>query len=457
MRVSTWAGIVLVLVAVAGCSPMQEPSQPTAADEATPVPTAALTENTPDAGVTKPPSSPQTSPKTVLVAVGPDVQTALQESLILAEPGSVVQLEEGTYQFQLGLSLDIEGVTVRGRGMDKTILDFKGQEAGSEGLFVTSKNVVLEDFAVLDTKGNGIKTQGSDNIVIRRVRAEWTGGPKETNGAYGIYPVSSTNVLVEDCVAIGGSDSGIYVGQSKNVIVRNCRAEFNVAGIEIENCHGADVYNCTATNNTGGILVFDLPDLPQQKGHDIRLLDNKVFANNTPNFAPKGNIVATVPTGTGVMVMANSNVEIFNNEIHGNETANMLIVSYQSTLLEIRDPNYYPYAEAIHVHHNTFGTCGSKPGGERGELMAAIAGAPLPDIVWDGIVNNAKLVDGKLPPESRIYIHDNKDTEGEVTFVSLGGAAIMPNLAEAVVKRDLSEHAGELAAITPIELPGAKQ
>ena len=135
----------------------------------------------------------------------------------------------------------------------------------------------------------------------------------------------------------------------------------------------------------------------------------------------------------------------------------MLIVSYQSTLLEIRDPNYYPYAEAIHVHHNTFGTCGSKPGGERGELMAAIAGAPLPDIVWDGIVNNAKLVDGKLPPESRIYIHDNKDTEGEVTFVSLGVAAIMPNLAEAVVKRDLSEHAGELAAITPIELPGAKQ
>lgn len=371
----------------------------------------------------------------------------------MAKPGSVVQLEEGVYNLELGLSLDVEGVTVRGRGMNKTVLDFKQQVAGSEGLFVTSKNVVLEDFAVVDTKGNGIKSQGSDGIVIRRVRAEWTGGPKETNGAYGIYPVSSADVLVEDCVAIGGSDSGIYVGQSKNVIVRRCRAEYNVAGIEIENCHGADVYECIATNNTGGILVFDLPDLPQQRGHDIRLLDNKVFANNTPNFAPKGNIVATVPTGTGVMVMANSNVEVFNNEIRDHDTANMLIVSYQSTLIEIKDPNYYPYAEAIHVHDNTLGACGAKPGGERGELIAALAGSPLPDIVWDGIVNPAKLVDGKLPPEAGLYIRNNTDTQGEVTFVSLGGAAVLPDPTGAVVKRDLSEHSGELPALKPIEIP----
>ncbi|MBI2425645.1 MAG: right-handed parallel beta-helix repeat-containing protein [Candidatus Hydrogenedentes bacterium] len=440
-----------------GCTPAPDASPSPAQKESEPAPAASPTTDAPNTILAPAPATPPSSAKTTVIPPGLDVQTAVQEALILAEPGSIVQLEEGTYEFQLGLSLDIDGVIVRGRGIDKTVLNFQGQEAGSEGLFVTSKNVVLEDFAVVDTKGNGIKTQGSENIVIRRVRAEWTGGPKETNGAYGIYPVSSVNVLVEDCVAIGGSDSGIYVGQSKNVIVRNCRVEFNVAGIEIENCHGADVYGCTATNNTGGILVFDLPDLPQQKGHDIRLLDNAVFANNTPNFAPTGNIVATVPTGTGVMVMANSNVEIFNNEIRGHETANMLIVSYQSTLLEIKDPDYYPYAEAIHIHHNTFGVCGNKPGGERGGLIAAIAGSPLPDIVWDGIVNEARLVDGKLPPESRIYIRDNKDTEGEVTFVSIGGAAILPNPAEAVVTRDLSEHVGELPAIEPVAIPGAAQ
>ncbi|NUM53815.1 MAG: right-handed parallel beta-helix repeat-containing protein [Candidatus Hydrogenedentes bacterium] len=453
MGINGWSALVLALCLLQGCGPGTEPSMPQSAAPAAPVaqppvePVEAPLAETPQTTPAPP------SPNEISILPGADAQTAIQEALILAKPGSVVQLEEGVYDLELGLSLDVEGVTIRGRGMDKTVLDFKQQVAGSEGLFVTSKNVVLEDFAVVDTKGNGIKSQGSDNIVIRRVRAEWTGGPKETNGAYGIYPVSSANVLVEDCVAIAGSDSGIYVGQSKNVIVRRCRAEYNVAGIEIENCHGADVYECTATNNTGGILVFDLPDLPQQRGHDIRLLDNKVFANNTPNFAPKGNIVATVPTGTGVMVMANSNVEVFNNEIRDHDTANMLIVSYQSTLIEIKDPNYYPYAEAIHIHDNSFGASGAKPGGERGELIAALAGSPLPDIVWDGIVNPAKLVDGKLPPEAGLYIRNNTDSQGEVTFVSLGGAAVLPDPTGAVVKRDLSEHSGELPALKPIEIP----
>lgn len=445
---------ILLLVITVGCGPAPEQPKPAEPAPAAAEPAPETTAEPAPAPAAEPmPAEP--AKKTVTIAPGPDVQTTLQEALILAEPGSIVQLEEGTYEFELGLSLDVEGVTLRGRGIDKTILDFKKQEAGSEGLFVTSKNVTLEDFAIVDTKGNGFKSQAADNIVYRRVRAEWTGGPKETNGAYGIYPVSSTNVLVEDCVAIGGSDSGIYVGQSTNVIVRNCRAEYNVAGIEIENCHGADVYNCTATNNTGGILVFDLPDLPQQRGHNIRILDNHVFANNTPNFAPKGNIVATVPTGTGTMVMANSNVELFNNEIRDHETANMLIVSYQSTLIEIKDPNYYPYAEGINIHNNTFGPCGNKPGGERGELLAALAGTPLPDILWDGIVNQEKLVDGKLPPELGIYIHNNKDTDGEVTFASIGGAAILPDPTAAVVTRDIAEHAGELPSLTPIEIPGA--
>jgi hypothetical protein len=43
------------------------------------------------------------------------------------------------------------------------------------------------------------------------------------------------------------------LGQSQNIIVKNSRAEFNVAGIEIENSYFADVFNNIATNNTGGI------------------------------------------------------------------------------------------------------------------------------------------------------------------------------------------------------------
>ncbi len=100
---------------------------------------------------------------------------------------------------------------------------------------------------------------GSDQISFVNLRVEWTGGPNPKNGAYGVYPVSSTNVLIDRVTVKGASDAGIYVGQSKNIIVRNSRAEFNVAGIEIENSMNADVFDNVSTHNAGGILIFDLP------------------------------------------------------------------------------------------------------------------------------------------------------------------------------------------------------
>ncbi|MEZ4902094.1 MAG: hypothetical protein R2822_10230 [Spirosomataceae bacterium] len=45
------------------------------------------------------------------------------------------------------------------------------------------------------------------------------------------------------------------MGQSENIIVRNCYAHENVAGIEIENSDDAEVYKNRAINNTTG-LVF---------------------------------------------------------------------------------------------------------------------------------------------------------------------------------------------------------
>ena len=122
---------------------------------------------------------------------------------------------------------------------------------------VSADNFTIQDLAIEDTTGDALKVNESNNVVIRNVRTEWTNGPATTNGAYGIYPVQSTNILIDGAVAIGASDAGIYVGQSSQIIVRNSHAESNVAGIEIENSTYADVYNNVAVNNTGGILVFD--------------------------------------------------------------------------------------------------------------------------------------------------------------------------------------------------------
>ena len=145
----------------------------------------------------------------------------MQSALIDAKPGDVVQIGAGRFDLTDGLSLDVNKVTVRGAGPAKTILSFKGQKGAGEGLLVTSDDVVLRGFAVEDAKGDGIKSKGADRIVYHDLRVEWTGGPKETNGAYGVYPVESKDVLIDRVTVKGASDAGIYVGQSDRIIVRN--------------------------------------------------------------------------------------------------------------------------------------------------------------------------------------------------------------------------------------------
>lgn len=313
-------------------------------------------------------------------------EESLQQQLIQAESGDVIEIPAGVHEITRGLSLTVSGVTIRGEGMDRSILSFKNQLQGAEGLLVSADDFVIEDLAIEDTTGDALKINESDNVTIRRVRTEWTNGPATTNGAYGIYPVQSSNVLIDESVAIGASDAGIYVGQSNNIIVRNSRAESNVAGIEIENSTFADVFNNVATNNTGGILVFDLPNLPVQGGRNTRVFNNQIVNNNTDNFAPEGNIVGTVPAGTGLMVLANDSIEVFANQFTDNNSANVMIVSYHITGIPFDDPNYDPFPEQIYLHDNSFSGGGAAPDSEPLQALQAATGQPVPDIVWDGTI-----------------------------------------------------------------------
>ncbi len=395
--------------------------------------------------------------ETVTFAPGPDTQEAVQEAFILSPPGTVFFFTAGKYVFDQSLSLDVDSVTIKGEGMDQSVLTFKSQDSGAEGLYITSDNVTLEDFAIEDTTGNAMKSNGADNLVVRRVRTEWTGGPNEKNGAYGLYPVSGTNTLIEECIVRGASDAGIYVGQTKQVIVRKNLVEFNVAGIEIENCYDADVYDNIATRNTGGILVFDMPGLPVKDGQRTRVFRNKIFDNDTVNFAPAGNIVGTVPTGTGIIVMANYNVEIFDNDIYNNQTVSILLTSWLSGGKPLTDPLYNPYAEGIHVHNNRLGKGGYAPLGEAGELMGQFAGLPLADIVWDGAFDAEKGSDGKPAEDRRISIHDNSRTGGgDVTFVNLGGVEAFLTQDQSKISRNISQHATPLPSLPEIKLSKAK-
>jgi parallel beta-helix repeat protein len=316
------------------------------------------------------------------VAPGEGAQEALQEALILAEPGDEIVLAAGRYVLTDGLSLDVDGVTVRGAGMDGTVLDFTTQAGSGEGLLVTSDNVTLRDFALENPKGDGIKSKGADNIVYHRIRVTWTRGPHPENGAYGIYPVESDGILVDGAKVTGASDAGIYVGQSNHITVRNSIAEANVAGIEIENSRNALVEHNVATRNTGGILVFDLPALPVMGGGNVIVANNLVVANDTPNFAPPGNIVAGVRRGTGILVMANDKVLIENNILSQNPTAPVMVIAYTQSF---DDERYNPLPRDVVVGENLYDGGGYDPQLDAADMLLAAFGGELPPVLWDGL------------------------------------------------------------------------
>ncbi|MCB1173150.1 MAG: right-handed parallel beta-helix repeat-containing protein [Leptospiraceae bacterium] len=379
-----------------------------------------------------------------------EFEEMLREELVSAKPGKVIKLPAGKFQLSAGLTMiGKHGITIRGAGMDKTILSFQGQKQGAEGLMVKGNDFTIEDLAIEDSKGDTLKIEGGQNITIRRVRTEWTNGPDENNGAYGIYPVQCQNVLIEHSTAIGASDAGIYVGQSRNIIVRHNTARLNVAGIEIENSQFADVHDNTATENTGGILVFDLPDLPVQGGQNTRVYKNKIINNNTANFAPSGNIVGRVPTGTGVMIMANDNIEIFENQIENHKTTGLVIVSYYITENEIKDAKYDPTPEAIYVHNNQFAKNGYDPTGgsafQSKKIVTALSfklGEPFPDVLYDGVLSEKLARDNQLPADKRICLQHN----GSIQFANLDAANDFAN-----IKRDLGTHDCELKPLQAIK------
>lgn len=391
-------------------------------------------------------------------------QKQLQEQFITAKRGTVIEIPEGKFHFDRTLSLTVDGVTIRGKGMDKTILSFAGQKAGAQGVLIKANDFTIEDVGIEDTAGDALTIQGGNNIIVRRVRAEWTRGPNENNGPYAIYPVECKNLLVEDSVAKGAADAGIYVGQSENVVLRRNRAENNVDGYEIENTENLDAYENVSTHNSGGMGVFNLPNLPRQGGRHIRLYNNQIVDNNTPNFAPKSlGPIYYLPAGTGVYVMAIKDVEAFGNKIQGNNTVNLYVIHYKTGVAEgveetasaseitrqifaPDDKRYYPFPEQIFFHDNDIAGGGKSPDVRIGgvKMLAAALGGTLPDILYDGLVD--KEWKRKGPNPGQICLQNNS----AATFLNFDVAGGMKHPV-----RDVKQYACALPALGAVSIPQA--
>ncbi|MCR9286327.1 MAG: right-handed parallel beta-helix repeat-containing protein [Bacteroidetes bacterium] len=324
-----------------------------------------------------------------------------QRRLIEAKAGEQILLPAGTFNFKRSISLnDIPDVTIKGAGKGKTILSFKSQIEGAEGMLIKNvKGITLEGFTIADSKGDAIKVQGCENVVFRDVETTWTNGKLATNGAYGLYPVSSKNILLEKCEASYAMDAGIYVGQSQNVVVRDNYVHHNVAGLEIENTINGEVYNNVAKENTGGMLIFDMPDLPQANGDRIKFYNNVMENNNGENFAPKGMVVSTIPPGSGMIIMSHSNIEAYNNTITNHKTLGIAVNSWLFTGVPFKSEAFDPFCSNISLHDNIIsgnvGPCDNTS--DYGQLLTAIAGGEPVDLLTDGIFKPTSMDENGNP------------------------------------------------------------
>ena len=293
----------------------------------------------------------------------------IQDAIDVAMPGDTVWVGPGTYHETL--ALDISDLTLIGAHSDEGRAVLDGRNVLSDGMVGSGSNLVIEGFEVRNYTSNGLMIDLASDITFRDLHLEDT-------GLYGLYPVEVVGVLIEGNTVIGARDAGIYVGQSKDILVRNNVTHGNVTGIEIENSIDAVVEHNEVYDNAAGILVFLLPNNPSKLSTGCVVRDNNVYENNHVNFADPNAIVSSVPSGTGIMILAADEVEVTRNTITGNKSVGVAVLGLNSLYDGEAQFDVDPTPEGNWIHSNTISDNGLDP-----DAKVIEAGFDGADLIWD--------------------------------------------------------------------------
>lgn len=296
---------------------------------------------------------------------------SIQEAVKAATAGDLIRVYPGTYSENVYVDKDhisLQGVVING---EWPTLDGKGEI--NDAFLYSGNGILIENFKIINYKGNGVMGQAGNNFVIRN---NWI----IDTGVYGIFPQYGKNGLIEHNVVSKIADAAIYVGMCDNVDVLHNEVFESVAGIEIENSRHCLVENNYAHDNTGGLLAFVTPGLPIKTTFDVILRNNFVVNNNHENFGAPGSTVSGIPAGTGVLIMAADDVIVENNIITGNNNTGITIVDLATGDPKANDPNSEGNPDRVVILDNIMYNNGNDTTGEIKAIMLTQMDSKGPDI-----------------------------------------------------------------------------
>jgi parallel beta-helix repeat protein len=284
--------------------------------------------------------------RNVIVRPGESIQAAVNA----AQSGDTIVVKPGTYReagtpcpgdpsATCAVVISKPGIALVGtigRGRARTVLENPGGQA--LGIVFAPSGATpatcLDDPAqrLAGASVRGFTVNGFDAIGIFMLCVDGFSvrfSETNDNDEYGIFPSHATRGRIANNLATGSNDTGIYIGQARDVRVDHNVARGNVSGFEIENSSRVRLDHNVATGNTGGILSFALPFLDVKVNSNNRIDHNWVQGNNKPNTCTDpDDAVCGVPPGTGILALAADANQIDHNLVLGNDSYGIAVANF---------------------------------------------------------------------------------------------------------------------------------
>lgn len=269
--------------------------------------------------------------------------SAIQQAIDQAVPGDTIVVAPGTYSGP-AVSVTTSGLTIL--GSKAAVIDATGNTYGiTVGTQLTFdpgpacpvygvSNFSISGLSVRNAEDTGIFLFGVDKYEV-------SGGDYLNNGEYGIFARCSREGLIDHNSGGGGNDATIYVGVDNETVVEKNHLSNGELGIELENTSNSIVRGNKLTNNTTGIFVIVLPNLPTSSTETALIERNVVHKNNRPNpfppvcqgpNTPPGCVeeffddLQLLPSGSGIINVGGHNVTIRRNVVTHNDTVGVGVV-----------------------------------------------------------------------------------------------------------------------------------